>query len=45
MYAVFDTEREHLTFERVDYDHAAAAQSIREAGLPDFFADRLAMGR
>jgi diadenosine tetraphosphatase ApaH/serine/threonine PP2A family protein phosphatase len=45
MYAVFDTERFELTFERVDYDHAKAAESVRRAGLPDFFAERLELGR
>ena len=45
MYAVFDTDQLTLTFERVDYDHAAAAASVRRAGLPDFFADRLQQGR
>ena len=45
MYALFDTERLALTFERVDYDHASAAAAVRRAGLPDFFADRLQQGR
>ena len=45
MYAVFDTERQELTFERVEYDHQAAAAAIRRAGLPTFFADRLLQGR
>jgi diadenosine tetraphosphatase ApaH/serine/threonine PP2A family protein phosphatase len=45
MYAMFDTERAQLTFHRVPYDHHAAAGSIRRAGLPDFFADRLERGR
>jgi diadenosine tetraphosphatase ApaH/serine/threonine PP2A family protein phosphatase len=41
-YAMFDTQRLQLMFHRVDYDHHAAAQAIRRAGLPAFFADRLA---
>lgn len=45
MYALFDTEQTQLTFHRVAYDHHAAAQAIREAGLPGFFADRLELGR
>jgi diadenosine tetraphosphatase ApaH/serine/threonine PP2A family protein phosphatase len=45
MYAVFDADRLELTFERVDYDHAKAAQAVRRAGLPDFFAERLQLGR
>lgn len=45
MYAVFDTTQAQLTFHRVAYDHHAAAEAIRDAGLPDFFADRLELGR
>lgn len=45
MYALIDTERWHLSFHRVAYDHFAAAWAIRAAGLPEFFADRLEKGR
>ena len=45
MYALLDTGIDHITFYRVPYDHQAAAATIRQAGLPHFFADRLAMGR
>jgi len=45
MYALFDSARAQLTFHRVAYDHQAAAAAIRRAGLPDFFADRLELGR
>ena len=45
MYALFDSEQAMLTFHRVDYDHYMAAQAIRQAGLPDYFADRLELGR
>jgi diadenosine tetraphosphatase ApaH/serine/threonine PP2A family protein phosphatase len=45
MYALFDTEKLQLTFQRVSYDHHAAAGAIRRAGLPAFFADRLELGR
>jgi diadenosine tetraphosphatase ApaH/serine/threonine PP2A family protein phosphatase len=45
MYAVFDSVHAQLTFHRVAYDHHAAAEAIRRAGLPDFFADRLELGR
>ena len=45
MYAMFDTNKSQLTFHRVAYDHPAAAQAIRNAGLPRFFSDRLAQGR
>lgn len=45
MYALFDLEKLQLTFQRVSYDHHAAAAAIRRAGLPAFFADRLESGR
>jgi len=45
MYALFDTEDGQLTFHRVAYDHEAAADAIRRADLPEFFAERLEQGR
>lgn len=45
MYALFDVAQGELTFHRVAYDHSAAGDAIRRAGLPDFFADRLELGR
>ncbi|MEK9952745.1 MAG: metallophosphoesterase family protein [Curvibacter sp.] len=45
MYALYDDAQAQLTFHRVAYDHHAAADAIRRAGLPDFFADRLEIGR
>ena len=45
MYAIFDTLAAQLTFHRVDYDFHAAAAEIRQAGLHDFFAQRLEDGR
>ncbi len=44
-FAVYDTHSRHLSLGRADYDIAAAQRVIREAGLPAFFADRLALGR
>jgi hypothetical protein len=43
--AVVDTDAKALSFLRVAYDVAAAQRKITEAGLPAFFAERLAMGR
>jgi diadenosine tetraphosphatase ApaH/serine/threonine PP2A family protein phosphatase len=40
-----DTERWIGRYHRVDYDIAAAAAAIREAGLPDVLAERLEVGR
>lgn len=45
MYAVFDSQAAKLTFHRVAYDHRAAARAVREAGLPEHFAQRLETGR
>jgi len=45
MYAIHDTERSQLVFYRVAYDYHAAAEAILRAGLPDFFAERLELGR
>ena len=45
MYAVFDSAAAKLTFHRVAYDHMAVARATREAGLPEFFAARLEIGR
>ena len=44
-YAIFDTEDESVTIHRVEYDVEKAAEKIREAGLPDFNAERLFVGR
>jgi len=43
-YAVLDTARNELTFHRVPYDHRAAAERIRRAGLPESLAYRVEMG-
>lgn len=43
-FALFDLERERLTFFRVSYDHAGAAQKVRAAGLPERLALRLERG-
>ncbi|MEI6737396.1 MAG: metallophosphoesterase family protein [Pseudomonadota bacterium] len=43
-YALFDPERERITFFRVAYDYSAAAKKIRAAGLPERLAMRLERG-
>lgn len=43
-YALFDAARALLTFQRVPYDHHAAAAKVRAAGLPEEFARRLETG-
>lgn len=43
-YALADLTRARLTFFRVPYDHGAAAQKIRSAGLPERVARRLERG-
>jgi len=44
-YALFDSEKEEITFFRVAYDHMRAARRIREAGLPESLALRIENGR
>jgi diadenosine tetraphosphatase ApaH/serine/threonine PP2A family protein phosphatase len=44
-YAMFDTDKKEITFFRVPYDIESAAEAIRNAGLPRFFAQRLFAGR
>ena len=43
-WALADLERARLTFFRVTYDHARAAEKIRAAGLPERLARRLERG-
>lgn len=43
--AVIDTDAKRASVHRVPYDVAAAQQKIRQAGLPAFLAERLALGR
>lgn len=45
MYALLDDVALRLTFHRVRYAHAEAAAAIRQAGLPEYFAQRLESGR
>ena len=44
-FAIVDTERRRVSVRRAAYDVAAAQRKIRQAGLPEFLADRLAAGR
>lgn len=44
-YSIFDDVKKEITFIRVPYDIAAAADAIRKARMPRFFAERLFMGR
>jgi diadenosine tetraphosphatase ApaH/serine/threonine PP2A family protein phosphatase len=44
-YAMFDEKSEELTFYRVPYDHITAAAKIRQAGLPEWIAQRVEHGR
>ncbi|MBL8176544.1 MAG: metallophosphoesterase family protein [Bryobacterales bacterium] len=44
-YAVYDSDARIAEFRRVKYDIAGAQKAIREAGLPEYLASRLAQGR
>ncbi|MBI3291778.1 MAG: metallophosphoesterase family protein [Elusimicrobia bacterium] len=43
-FCLYDSESRLLEFHRVSYDVQAAQKKIRQAGLPEFLADRLALG-
>ena len=43
-YTLFDRERQEITFHRVAYDAAAAADKIRKCGLPASLAYRVELG-
>jgi diadenosine tetraphosphatase ApaH/serine/threonine PP2A family protein phosphatase len=44
-YAILDTVRSEITFHRLAYDIEAAGRKILAAGLPEFLATRLFIGR
>jgi len=44
-FAIYNSDTGAVTFRRVDYDVEQAQRKIRDAGLPDILADRLALGR
>jgi diadenosine tetraphosphatase ApaH/serine/threonine PP2A family protein phosphatase len=44
-FAMFDTASREITYCRVPYDVDAAAERIRDNGLPNWLADRLLVGR
>ncbi|MBL7077346.1 MAG: metallophosphoesterase family protein [Kiritimatiellae bacterium] len=44
-YVIYDTEAKTVEFRRLTYDLATAQAKIREAGLPERLAERLAIGK
>ena len=44
-YVVFDEADYSVTFRRVKYDIASAAKAITDAGLPEYLAERLFLGK
>jgi diadenosine tetraphosphatase ApaH/serine/threonine PP2A family protein phosphatase len=44
-YVIYDTNARIVTFRRIDYDVTTAMEKIRQAGLPERLAIRLAAGR
>lgn len=44
-YVIYDTDEQTVEMRRLDYDIATAQKKIREAGLPERLAERLAYGR
>ncbi len=43
-YAIYDSDAKLVTFKRVEYDIPSAQAAVREAGLPEYLAERLATG-
>lgn len=43
-FLTYDTDSRELTFHRATYDYEAAAQRVRDAGLPERLAERLING-
>ena len=43
-YALYDPQARKISFRRIEYDIEAAQAKIREAGLPERLAERLAVG-
>jgi len=44
-YVLYDPAERAVVYHRVDYDLDRVQEKIRSAGLPDFLADRLALGQ
>lgn len=44
-YVVYDTDQKAVELKRIAYDISAVQEKILNAGLPDFFASRLAQGK
>jgi predicted phosphodiesterase len=44
-YVIYDMDEGSIELRRLEYDIASAQKKIREAGLPERLADRLAMGK
>ncbi len=44
-FAIYDSDKRHLKFFRLEYNIIEAQRKIREAGLPEILAERLSYGR
>jgi len=44
-YAIYDLDRQLISFRRVEYDIAETQRKIQAAGLPEMLAERIAEGR
>tara|TARA_R110002096_G_scaffold432734_3_gene650051 strand:+ start:1896 stop:2618 length:723 start_codon:yes stop_codon:yes gene_type:complete len=44
-YAIYDAENMEVTIRRLEYDLATAQQKIKDVGLPEMLASRLAVGK
>ncbi|MEM0970911.1 MAG: metallophosphoesterase, partial [Verrucomicrobiota bacterium] len=44
-YVIYDVESGEITIRRLEYDIQTAQEKIRQAGLPEMLANRLAVGK
>ncbi len=44
-YIIYNIEAKHIQYHRVEYDIATTQKKIRDAGLPEILAERLAQGK
>jgi predicted phosphodiesterase len=44
-YVLYDSQSHQLLIQRLDYDFRKTAQKVRDVGLPEYFAQRLLLGK
>ncbi|MCM8771200.1 MAG: metallophosphoesterase, partial [Candidatus Omnitrophica bacterium] len=44
-FSIYDEEKKYVWIKRIDYDIKKTQEKIKDAGLPQFLAERLSIGR